>query len=214
MNLCEEKAHRLESLGDNCEIGFALKEVGNEEGGLLRWARTPTKSLLALLKARFARCYEYENLSPQYGDMVYDSMTQIWFHTEMYNSLVDGQYVFNADEPERLEIYGRELQKRLAMVDKFYRRLRSGELILVIKDNDPIDSALIDEIENELLTMAEGATFQLLQMRIARDGEPPGSLIKVAERRLEGTVAFFAPYHLASEIDHESWRKVLGAALA
>lgn len=212
--ICPEKARRLESLGDNCEIGFVFDEVGNTEGGFFRWARSPTESVLNTLKVRFAHCFEFENLSPSWDDMVCDDQNQIYYHSEMISHLIDGQRVFLASESERRAIYESEVQKRMAMVDKFYRRLRSGQLIFVIKNNDPVDPAVIDDIESELVAMAEGAQFQLLQMRVASDGELPGSLIKITDRRLEGTVAFFAQYHLSGDFDRESWLKVLGAALA
>ena len=53
---------RIESLGDNCELGFVLRRLGSEEGMLFRWASMQPESLLATLRADFERFYEFDDL--------------------------------------------------------------------------------------------------------------------------------------------------------
>ncbi len=44
---------KLQSLGENCELGFVQRAAGAEPLGLFRWANTPLPNLLAALEASF-----------------------------------------------------------------------------------------------------------------------------------------------------------------
>jgi len=176
--VCTQNLINLESLGDNCEIGFVFDRIGHKAGGLFRWTAMSPRSLLAMLKGRFEHLYDFENLMPSYDDMVVESRYNIYWHTEMFSHIVDGQRVFRMGEDERRAIHAREVEKRIALVAKFLERLRSGQAIYVIKANSGIDPALLAAIESELASLAEGAHFEMLLMRFAREGEEPGTLSK------------------------------------
>lgn len=208
-----DRVEWLESLGDNCEIGFVFDRIGHKNGGLFRWTSMNPKSLLAALQARFEHLYEYENLTPSYNDMVGESRYNIFWHTEMFSHIVEGQRVFRVNEDERRAIYEQEVLKRRALVDKFLQRLTSGQAIFVIKANGGIAPELLAAIESELAAMTQRARFQLLYLRLARDGEAPGTLTKLTPRRWEGLVSFFAPYDRADQYDFASWHTILAKLL-
>lgn len=207
--IAPEQAARLESLGDNCEIGFVFDRIGHKSGGLFRWTAMGTKSLLALLQGRLENLYDYENIRPTSDDMVGESRYNIFWHSEMFSHIVDGQRVYRMPEEERRAIYEREVVKRAALVEKFHERLKAGNTIFVLKANSGIEPALIDAIEAELTAMAGGARFEILYLRKTSEGEKPGTLIKTSPRRWEGLVSFFAPYDKADQYDFDSWQSIL-----
>ena len=54
----------FESLGDNCEFAFYLRDQGVDNGSLFRWALIKDySSLLALLKSNLNGIYEHDNLN-------------------------------------------------------------------------------------------------------------------------------------------------------
>jgi hypothetical protein len=48
--LASAQALRIESLGDNCELGFVLRHLGVEAGSLFRWAAMKHEQLLMKLR--------------------------------------------------------------------------------------------------------------------------------------------------------------------
>jgi hypothetical protein len=54
---------QVQSLGENCELGFVQREAGAEPLGLLRWGSTPLPMLLAALEARFSGLGHPENVT-------------------------------------------------------------------------------------------------------------------------------------------------------
>jgi hypothetical protein len=68
--LASAQALRIESLGDNCELGFVLRHLGVEAGSLFRWAAMKPEQLLMKLRADFDGMYEFANLSPLRPAMV------------------------------------------------------------------------------------------------------------------------------------------------
>jgi hypothetical protein len=69
-NIAADKAMLmdLQSLGENCELGFVQRFNGAEPLGLFRWASTPLPILLAALEARFEGLGLPENLSIELDD--------------------------------------------------------------------------------------------------------------------------------------------------
>lgn len=84
------KLQRFESLGDNCEFAFFLRESGYDEGSLFRWTLIKNyHALLKLIESDFADFYIYENLTPSWQDMMLDQKHDLCFHTEMYSDNIN-----------------------------------------------------------------------------------------------------------------------------
>lgn len=102
---------RMESLGDNCELGFVLGNLGCKAGSVFRWASMKPDRLLSKLRADFAGMYEFDNLSPLRPAMVLDSRYGIGWHTELKSEPVAGRLAFRDDEENRRRIHLKEMRK-------------------------------------------------------------------------------------------------------
>lgn len=126
-------SRRFESLGENCEFGFALRKCRNEDSQLLRWAVTPFPALIDLIRDPPDRIYRREDLEPAAPDMVRDRRTGIGFHCafRFRESAQGWTPVAQADGDDAL--YERDAGKFQHLYDKFRRRLRNGNRIFVYK---------------------------------------------------------------------------------
>lgn len=212
--LRSEQILRIESLGDNCELGFVLRELGCEAGSLFRWARVTPELLLAVLRAGFAGIYDYAGLTPIGRDMVDDGRYGIGWHTQMRSVETDGKRRFVAEDEARRKIYLREIRKIRYLIAKFTARVKLGGIVFVIKSNDGLAETTIRALLETLTAMAEGAPFVLLEMRQSDDPAEIGTVAQRTPQWLAGYVSRHAPYDHADEVDLEAWCKVLAATFA
>src|SRR5260221_8779125 len=117
---------RSESLGDNCELGFVMRAVGHEYGGVLKWARSEPEQIAALLRAQFAGSFLFANLSPHRDDMVLDASNGIGWHTKMFSRFANGERVFADDAATRHDIWQGECRKMRYLEARFRHRLQIG----------------------------------------------------------------------------------------
>ena len=185
---------RIESLGDNCELGFVLRRLGLEAGSLFRWARSRAEQICCLLEADFDRIYEFDALTPSRLTMVEEARYGINWHTEMHAHIVDGRLAFVADLATRRDIHHRELQKFRYLIDKLHYRLTAGGLLLVIKANEGIAPATLRRLHAALAAQAAGASFTLLEVRAADAPEAVGTVVEQSSGLLTGYISTFAEY--------------------
>lgn len=204
---------RIESLGDNCELGFVLGNLGCKAGSVFRWASMRADQLLSKLRADFAGMYEFDNLSPLRPAMVLDSRYGIGWHTEMKSEPVAGSLAFRDDEETRRRIHLKEMRKVQYLVSKFIARIRLGGILFVVKSNDGIDPATVDGIHEQLRRLSGGAEFALLEVRSTDDATAVGTVSRVRPGLLRGYVTRFAPYERANEVDMPAWTSILAGAL-
>ena len=177
---------RFENLGDNCEFGFVKRSLGNEEGGLLRWASTPPGALIAGLKDQFSRLYEFENLTPAWDDMVCDNAYGIGFHS----SLKSRNRKWIESEKKRLKLYEVEKRKYLYLREKFLERAKNKSNILVYK----VNGILCDD---ELFAIATAIkAIGPAQTLIVKTSEDPALIGSVQQEAsyLVGYIDRFAAY--------------------
>jgi hypothetical protein len=203
---------RIESLGDNCEPGFVLRNLGCEAGSLFRWARATPEQLLAVLRANFAGMYELAKLTPLRDEMVTDERYGIGWHTELRSRQVAGQRSFIADEGKRRKIHLKEMRKIDYLTAKFTARAKLGGVIFVIKCNDGIATATIEELITALERLAEGAPFALLEISQSADPLKIGTVEQKRPGWLRGYVSRFAPYDHADDVDMAAWATILDHA--
>lgn len=142
-------ASRFESLGQNCEMGFALRKVGNEDGQLLRWAVVPVDAVARLIAERPARIYRREALLPVDHDMVRDTDCDIAFHCEhQFERQDDGTWRSKASDPAVDDAaYMKDAEKFTYMYDKFLGRLSQPGSIFVYKD-------LVSPTDNQIAALS------------------------------------------------------------
>jgi hypothetical protein len=204
---------RIESLGDNCELGFVLSNLGSRAGSVFRWAAMKPHQLLAKLRADFDGMYEFANLTPLRQAMVLDARYGIGWHTDLKSEVVSGLLTFRDDEDTRRKIHLREMRKVHYLVSKFITRTRLGGVLFVIKSNDGIDPGTIDGIHDQLRRLSHGAEFVLLEVRSTDEASAIGTVGWMRPGLMRGFVPRFAPYERASDVDMTAWTSILAGAL-
>jgi hypothetical protein len=202
---------RIESLGDNCELGFVLRRLGWEDGSLLRWASISPESLLATLRGDFEHIYEYENLTPLRLTMVQDARYGTAWHTEMTASVSGGALVFNHDETIRRGIHAKEQDKRAHLVAKLRKKFAHPNPLFVIKARTGLNPEVLEGIHYQLYRRVRSPRFTLLE--ICADEARSGQMTVVDRNHLRGWVRRFASYEKANDGDDASWHSVLRQAL-
>ena len=211
--LASDQILRIESLGDNCELGFVLRNLGCEAGSLFRWTAMEPRQLLAQLRANFEGMYEFSNLQPSRNAMVVDAAYGVGWHSNMQSDMVDGRQRFLLDEDKRRKIYREEVRKIRDLQAKFIARAQLGGLIFVVKSNDGINGENIESIFEAISELAMGARFALLEVQASSDPGLIGTVVQRHPGLLRGYVSRFASYDEANVVDMESWTSVLDAAL-
>ncbi|WP_434648733.1 hypothetical protein ACMYSM_22625 [Raoultella planticola] len=203
---------RFESLGDNCEFAFFLRESGYDEGSLFRWTLIKNyHSLLKLIESDFADFYIYENLTPSWQDMVLDQKHDICFHTEMYSDNKDECWSWRYSEQENNLIYKKEVDKINYLIDKFKRSLADENKIFVVKSNgnnlDDIALALSKEFKKH-------GSSKILYVKSDADNSKVGEITKVTDNFFTAVIDRFADYSRANEYSREGWQAIINNAVA
>ncbi|HGY5196918.1 TPA: hypothetical protein ACNV6G_001776 [Raoultella ornithinolytica] len=203
---------RFESLGDNCEFAFFLRESGYDEGSLFRWALIKNyHSLLRLIKSDFADFYIYENLTPSWQDMVLDQKHDICFHTEMYSDNKDERWSWRYSEQENNLIYKKEMDKINYLIDKFKKSLADENKIFVVKNNgnnlDDIALALSKEFKKH-------GNSKILYVKSDADNSKVGEITKVTDNFFTAAIDRFSDYSRANEYSRAGWQAIINNAVA
>ncbi|CAM6454509.1 hypothetical protein PJU52_002049 [Klebsiella michiganensis] len=205
------KLQRFESLGDNCEFAFFLRESGYDEGSLFRWTLIKNyHALLKLIESDFAGLYVYENLTPSWQDMVLDQQYDICFHTEMYSDNKNDSWVWRYSEQENDLIYKKEVEKINYLISKFKKSLVDGNKIFVVKSNgnnlDDIVFALAKEFKKH-------GNSKILYVKSNVESSASGEIKKVTDNLFIGAIDSFADYSRANEYSREGWQAVIDNAV-
>ena len=207
----------LESLGDNCELGFYLEANRIKKGALLRYAQLRADSAIAFVRSPERRYFSFERLVPFSRTMVKDTATHIAFHTKTRSSRTPDGWRFETDEEERWAIHADEKSKHDYLLERFEHRLVSGDpRIYVIKANEGIPAATAMAMDEALRTWKVPERFVLLAVSADpavgtwRGARSP-ALDWHSDTVCHARVARFAPYDAASDIDVKSWNRVFDA---
>lgn len=203
---------RLESFGDNCELGFVLRRLGWEDGSLFRWSSIAPESLLATLRGDFAGLYDFEQLEPHRRSMVLDRRYGTAWHSGMTASPGGGAWAFDHDPAVRRSIHAGESAKRAHLVGKLHRKFEHPNPVFVIKRNAGISPEVLEGIHYQLFRRTGSPAFAMLEM--CADPGRAGQLERLGPTLFRGFVGRFASYEDAENGDDLSWRRVLAGVLA
>jgi len=103
---------RIESLGDNCEFGFVMRNLKYEKSSLFRWSITPIDKLIDFIKDPNQSLYNANDITPFSPGMILDKQSGFSFHSKM-KSERDEEGVLNyiVSKAERVEIHEKEKSK-------------------------------------------------------------------------------------------------------
>src|ERR1700733_6941101 len=133
--LTRDELSRIESLGDNCEIGAVLELLGYSHGGLFKWANNPPEALLKALADDMRNLYRFENLAPYNRAMVTDNAYGMAFHSCMQSKAG----AFAQNDNTRRDVHRGETGKIHHLRARFLRRAKMGGAVYVIKRNSGLD---------------------------------------------------------------------------
>jgi hypothetical protein len=206
---------RIESLGDNCEVGGFLRKSGNEDGGFFRWTLCPLKAAQKAIAEDFANLYQLDNLKPHTRSMVMDTANGIAYHTAMRAEGEIGAMVFTTPLNEREEIQQKEQSKAVYMAGKFLNRLSDPTVLFVLKRNSGLSLEEVTAFHEFLKQKAGSERINLLWAQVATDASRVGMVEPVGDSGLiTGYVSRFAPYPDALNFDFESWEAVFENSFA
>lgn len=197
----------FESIGDNCEFAFFLRDSDCDDGSMFRWTLIKNyDSFIGLLNKDFENIFEYKNLVPSWQDMVLDKSCDICFHTKMYSDNVDGEWQWRFSEKENIEIHKNELEKLDYLIDKFKKGVSSGKKTYVLKNNASNLDAQAQEISKYLKKLG---TSSLLYVKKADENNTPGKIVKLDNNFFIGFIDRFADYSRANEYSRSGWELLL-----
>jgi hypothetical protein len=211
--LTREMLDLVESIGNNCELGFVLRKNKHEGGSVFRWVAVDPERAIQLIQDDFAGMFLFENLVPNPGGMVLDTRSNAAFHSKMKSISIGGKLEFIANEEERRNLYEVERQKFEYLVKKFHDRLQVPEVVYVIKRPRAISPEILRTLDQHLSSLRNGCPFKILHVEVADAEHPAGSFHHVEANIYRGYLRKFAPFNKTSDADYESWGAVLHSAL-
>jgi len=205
-----ELLNLLESLGDNCELGFYLRENGHETSSFLRWVLCPVDTVIGYVELDAPRAgFAFENLVPSAPGMVRDTSTGFCFHTTMRSTRTSDGFEFEHDEATRLTMYAAEKSKHDHLLQKFESSLASDTpKIYVVKANDELSEENIDRLYTALAAHKQTQNFVLLAIKADVAGAHHTPLHWLNDSVCIAHVDRFANYLTAQDIHTPSWQRV------
>ena len=138
--------------------------------------------------------------------MVLDQRYGFYFHTAMHSK----NKVFVHTECERNEVYTKECNKVLYLIEKLKSLLASGQRTFVYKRNEHISDCQLHDLG---AVIADKGPGQLLYVSDQVDGEV-GNIRKLDENIFVGKIDKFASYSEANTPSKDGWHLVLKRYLA
>jgi hypothetical protein len=189
---------RVESLGDNCELGYFQRHRGHEVSTLFRWTVTPIESLIRYLDEP-GDLYDLADLTPHAPFMVTDAGYGFKFHSTLVERTDDGGLQLLSDEARRLEVHAQERAKIDHLSEKFWDRLRNQPTVYVVKRNDGLTEDSVTRLRDRLL--GYNPDHALLWVTAGGAAAPMPHSRGLWTARLDR----FATYSEADNYDAEGW---------
>jgi len=187
-------------LGENCDLGVVQRAVGIEPFGLFRFAACNATDLGELLRTRFHRLPEPEDLWLEQGPrgeyLVKSRHCSFAAHTDRYAG---------RDEPTM--VLAAQIEKTRYLKTKLIRDLSRGRKLFVFKGETDITA--IREIVVQLRTYGPNC---LVWICVADAAHLPGSVERLSDGLLRGFVSRFGTYDGDPSLPVEEWVAVCANA--
>ena len=184
---------QFESLGDNCEFGLVQRKCGAEPLGLLRFAATLPKPLIAALRGRFEGMGEHlvVRTAPHGREyMVEDQRFGISYHAWVSVGSMG---------PE--EVLRREVRRVPFLVRKLIDDLTLGHKLFVYH-RPGLEKQAAEEIAAAIRDCGPGTLFWVT---LADADHAPGTVERIGDNLLRGHIDRFAPGHNAYDFSFDCW---------
>ncbi len=202
---------RLESLGDNCELGFVLRKAKYEKGGLFRWTITPVDKLIGFLENPEKDLFCRDSLVPYGPGMVLDLSSGFSFHSQMRSEKNDqGVLEYVATEAERAELFEIEKSKIDYLKESFLKRLRAPVgSIYIIKANNGIDPKHIRELAALLDSYSSKHVLVEVSDKCDDLQEKNSNMLVDCGSHFSAKISRFAHYVAANDICYSDWEQLI-----
>lgn len=207
---------RFEPVGLNCETGFVLHKLGDQRVSLFKWNWVEPRSLISLLQKRFEGFFNFENLVPDWDDMVRDSaFSGCRFHTAMLSKSPTGRVsdrAFVLDAHKLRSLHRIEKMRIEKEIEDFHRRLSEGGKICILKDVS-VTEAIAQEALDAIDEYSGNKTNVILTVTAATpESHGPATLLQVRPRILDGRVTRITEVHETNQAEYAEWRSLLTQA--
>jgi len=194
----------LQSLGENCELGFVQRFGGAEPLGLFRWASTPLPNLLAALAARFAGLGEANNLVIEA-----DEASEFQVLDTRYG-FRNHSFAFANAGARREDLLKRERVRLPFMARLLIEDLERADKLFCFHDAGRSDRAAI-----ERLVAALGAYGPNSLLWMCPAPAPPlvGTAERLGPRLIRGFVDRFQPLHDVRKPSVAAWMGAIRGAV-
>lgn len=206
----EQFLERIESLGDNCELGFVMRNLKYEKGGLFRWTITPIDKLVAYLSDIDQALFEKESLSPFSPGMVIDAKSGFSFHSAMKSEKNEsGDLSYIDSSAERDSFYLKEKSKIDYLCNGFKERITADKgSIYLVKANKGMDQSAVRNLVASIGRYS--SKHVLVEVRSEVPAEQP-LLQCIDDNHYLAKITRFAPYVAANDVLYEEWNGILKA---
>ncbi len=194
---------RFESLGDNCELGFAQRAYGAEPLSLLRWCNVPPGALLKALEARFAGLGEPQNL------VLKQNRRGVLDCSDTVFGLLGHAFV-RAEGADLDAIHARECQRLQFLKAKLVDELEAGEKIFVYKRARSIPQAQVERLFGAVRAYGPNT---LLWVVVSDEQHPSGLVEVLRDGLLKGYISRMADQTaVPSTTLADEWLEICAAA--
>jgi hypothetical protein len=208
-----ESLERVESLGNNCEVGFVLKNLGHTSGGVFRWVAVKPSDAYRAVMSDFDGVFEFGNLAPHSSGMVFDKRSRIAFHSKMRSHRAGAELEFIDPEEKRRELYALERQRFEVLTERFRDRLKVPGIVYVTKSNRGIEASELRGIADYLERVRSSCSFKLLHVETSSDSRLLGTVQHIGRNLFRGYVEWFSPALKADHADYPRWNAILTGCL-
>jgi len=197
----------IESLGDNCELGFYLRSKNQNTSSLLQWAVCTIESLINHIEKLESVClFELDNLRPHSRGMVKDLGTGFCFYTAMRSTQTPDGLKFESDLSTRKELYWKEKGKHDHLFELFKLTLLDTEnKLFVVKANTDISEDNITRLHSAIALRKKAENFVLLVVFGDKNHILTGPVKWINDTLCYGYISQFAPYNKVLKINLTGW---------
>lgn len=201
---------RFESLGDNCEFGFFLRQAGDERSSFFRWVSVQDYSKVVLfLRNGLSTPFNLYHLLPLQDYMVQTSKYKFGYHSEMQSDFVDGKREFCVTNARKKAVYLHEINKINHLRAKLLKTLQEEEKIFVVKKDRNEQAKEIKSIAREISLIGSCKVLRVISTKKKRK---IGKVKKINKNLYYGYIDQFADYNRADEVSFDCWMAILKEA--
>ncbi len=193
----------LQSLGENCELGFVQRWAGAEPLGLFRWAYTPLSNLLSALDERFEGLGLAENLTIELDDATEFHVIDRRFGFRNHS------WAYQNNGAKREDVLKREAVRLPYLARLMLENLDGAEKLFCFHDAGRSD---LDQIMPLAEALGRYGPNWLLWVSKAQEGAPAGTAEICGERLIRGYVDQFQPLHNVRQPSFDAWIGAVRAA--